>query len=258
MTPNQAPFRHLRLASNGSVAQITLEKPPVNVLDGPFIEEIQTALIQTQDWGAKVVVVSSAYEHVFSAGVSVEDHFPGSLDAMLERFHRLCRQVFECNAVTVTLVRGSCYGGAMEFVSCFDFVVSEPTAQFGQPEISLGCFAPWAAAWYPQLLGVKVAKRLLLLGEPIAAEEARRLGLVDRIAPEGCGDDAAQRLAAEILDKSRPALTACKKSLRLASHPIRSLVAIEDIYRNELATSEDMAEGLTAFVEKRRPKWKDR
>ena len=258
---DENPYRFLRIRAAGDRApgtlELTLDHPPVNVFHLPMIEELSRAIAQLEDAPPKTLIITSAWPRVFSAGVSVQDHFPESLETMLSSFHQVCRQLFELPTTTLALVRGGCLGGAMELVSCCDFIVAESTAWFRQPEIELGCFAPWAAAWYPTWLGPFRTNPILHLAEKFDAEKAQSIGLVYRIVPEGQGPDAARRLASRLDARSRVAAAALKRSLASAAGPGAALPRIESIYREQLTSSRDMREGLTAFVEKRRPRWTD-
>ena len=245
----------LRPGPDGAV-ELALCRPAVNVIHLPMMGELSRALEELAENPPKTLVITSAWPRIFSAGVSVEDHLPESLESMLHDFHRVCQQLLELPATTIALVRGGCVGGALELVSCCDFVVAESTAWFQQPEIDLGCFAPWAAAWYPQWMGTFRSRAILHLGERFDAEKAQAIGLVYRIAPEGRGVVAAARLAARLGGKSRVAASALKESLRHVG-PMGALPRVESIYRQRLAASRDMQEGLAAFLEKRRPAWSD-
>ncbi|HSF14336.1 MAG TPA: enoyl-CoA hydratase/isomerase family protein [Vicinamibacteria bacterium] len=231
-----------------------MSHPPLNVFDGNLLKELSRAL---DDVGSRTdvhVVILDSDEKVFSAGVDVRDHLPDRLNEMLERFHGSCRQLLRLDAVTVALVSGHAFGGAMELLACCDFVIAAEEAAFAQPEIDLACFPPFGAAIYPNLLGSKRAAEIVLLGRRLAAREAEHYGLVtkvvsrDRLAPE------AEVLVCALAEKSPAALRIAKKALRLGwARGLEGLEDIEALYREELAATEDMVEGLRAFLEKRKP-----
>lgn len=259
--PNKA-FHFLTVlcppAEAAQAAELRLRHAPVNVLHGAMLGEMSEALSELAESPAKTLLVSSDWPRIFSAGVSVEDHLPDSVDQMLSKFHGVCRQLFQMPQATIALVRGACLGGALELVSCCDLVVAESGAWFQHPEIDLGCYAPWAAAWYPQWLGAFRSRAILHLAERFDAEKAQELGLVYRVVPEGQGPTALANLASRFNARSTVATSLLKKSLSRASNPFDILPSIESIYRSELAPSHDMREGLTAFLDKRSPKWTDR
>jgi cyclohexa-1,5-dienecarbonyl-CoA hydratase len=240
------------------IARLTLARPPLHIFDLAMVGELQVAIdsiASRQD--VSVLVIDADGDRAFSAGVEVRDHFPENLQDMIERFHELCRGILSLDAVTVASVRGLALGGGMELLACCDFVVASDDATFGQPEIDLGCFPPLGAALYPSLFGPKRAAEVLLLGERFGADEARALGLVTRVVGRDELAEAVEALAAKLSAKSPVVLRLAKRALRLSTERgSSSLGDVEKLYLEELAATEDMLEGLRAFVDKRKPVWK--
>ena len=140
-----------------------------------------------------------------------------------------------------------------------DLVVADESAKFGQPEIQVGVFPPIAAQVMPRIMGRKAAMDLILSGRIISAEEAQQMGLVNKVVKKGELESATHeclksylRLSAEVLRITKRAVTA---GLRDDLEP--SLKVIEDIYLNELMKTHDADEGLKAFLERRKPVWKN-
>jgi cyclohexa-1,5-dienecarbonyl-CoA hydratase len=241
-------------------ATLTLARPPLHVLGLEGIGAMQRALdsLAARD-DIVVLVLAAEGEKAFSAGVEVRDHFPDRLDDMIDSFHRLCRSLIEAEAVTVAAVKGAALGGGMELTACCDFVIAAEEASFAQPEIELGCFPPLGAALYPWLFGAKRTNELVLLGERFTADEARSMGLVSRVVPRADVDSAVDVLASKLASKSPAVLRLAKKALRASTtRALESLPEIETLYREDLAATEDMLEGLEAFLEKRKPLWRGR
>jgi cyclohexa-1,5-dienecarbonyl-CoA hydratase len=147
----------------------------------------------------------------------------------------------------------------MELTACCDFVIAAEGASFGQPEIELGCFPPLGAALYPSLFGARRANEIVLLGERLTAEEAKSIGLVSRVVPKADLDSAVDELVSKLASKSPAVVRLAKKALRASTtRALESLPEVETLYREELAATEDMLEGLEAFLEKRKPVWRGR
>ena len=250
----------VRLEFDERRAVLTLSRPPLNVLDLAALAELEAAAgyLEGQD-GLQTVVVQGS-QRAFSAGVSIHDHTSDKIEPMLGRFHAALRSLDRLDAVTVAAVRGHCLGGGMELASVCDLVVASDDSRFGQPEIDVGCFPPLAAALYPSLLGPRVAADLILTGRLLDAREAHALGFVSRLVPRASFDDALEELLAQLESKSRAALRLTKKALRAGRGPFwqQALAECEKIYLDDLSRTEDLGEGVQAFIEKRSAVWRHR
>ncbi|MCL4817984.1 MAG: enoyl-CoA hydratase/isomerase family protein [Vicinamibacteria bacterium] len=237
---------------------VSLDRPPMNVLDLATIGALRDALeaiASRRD--VKAVVLRSAVPHVFSAGVDVAIHSRERLGAMLDAFHGVFRVMDGMPQVTVAAVDGLCLGGGCELAAFCDLVLATPGSSFGQPEIDVGCFPPLAAALLPRLIG-RAAWEMVLLGSSIDAQRAAELGLVTRVVDDlpAAVDTWAKWLCA----KSGAVLALARRALREGAHGsfAEGLVRTEAIYRDELAKTADVEEGVRAFLEKRRAHWSDR
>jgi cyclohexa-1,5-dienecarbonyl-CoA hydratase len=251
----------VRTERSGGVMTVTLDRPPLNVLNIPMIEALATALESAAaDPSLSVVHLRGAGVKGFSAGVDVADHTPDRIRPMIEVFHRVFRTMNRMDQVTVAEVFGACLGGGCELAALCDFVITAEDAKIGQPEIELACFPPVAAAAFGAIVGPKRAADLVLTGRIIDGREAERIGLATRAVPGESLEAETKKIVSALAARSRPVLALTKKALR-ACHPgafEKSLAEAERIYLEELAATEDMKEGLTAFLEKRRPTWSHR
>ena len=246
---------HVR--DDGAVRTLSLARPPLNVLDRHAIAALHEALADTAGRRAlKCVVIRSELPGVFSAGVDVAAHAPARAGQMLESFHAVCRLLHALPQASVAAVDGPCLGGGCELALCCDVVVATSRARFGQPEIDVGCFPPVAAVLLPRLIG-RYASELVLSGEPIGAAEAARIGLINRVVDDADADAGA--CAARIAARSGAVLALARRALREGREgPFdAALSATESLYRDELLRTADAAEGVRAFLEKRRPEWRD-
>ena len=242
------------------VATIVLNRPPLNIINLEMMDELNAAWDEIDELDAQVIVISGGNQRAFSAGVDIADHVPDRIAPMLSKFHRLIRRVFESDRITIAAVHGPTLGGGAELAMVCDFVVAASDASIGQPEISLGCYPPVAAAYLPRAIGFHRASKLVLLGEPIAAVEAERIGLISCVVPREELSSMVDSYVDRLLTKSAAVIALTKKALRegLEDRFEKALDMTESIYRNELAHTEDMREGIQSFLEKRPPSWKNR
>lgn len=251
----------LLLVREGRTATVTLNRPPLNILDIPTIERLDEALGELErDSDLQVIVLRGAGDRAFSAGVSVQDHTPEKVGPMLATLHAAVKKLHTLPAVTVAAVQGHCLGGGMEVALACDLVLATDDARFGQPEIELGCYAPVAAALYPSLIGPGRTLELLLTGRTVSCEQAEAMGLIARRVPAGALEEGITKLTAEITSRSAAVTRLTKKAVRAGVEEgfFAALDTNERLYLDELCPTEDMAEGLAAFLEKRRPVWKHR
>lgn len=249
------------LHRDGRVATITLNRPPLNILDIPMIALLGEVLTElANDSGLQVVVLRGTEDSAFSAGVAVQDHTPDKVEAMLLSLHEAIRRLRDLDAITVAAVHGHCLGGGMELAMVCDMVIATDDARFGQPEVDLGCFPPVGAALYPSRIGAGRTLDLLVTGRTLTCREAEEMGLVARRVSATALDKVVARLVEEVGGKSVAVSRLIKRAVRAGRDlPFgEALKETERIYKEELGRTEDMAEGVAAFLEKRQPVWRHR
>ena len=254
-------FTFLQYERTGDLVRIAINRPPFNVLDIATMAEMNLALDRVlKEDGAKVVVVTGAGEKTFSAGVDVADHTKDKVQSMIATFHGNIKRVLGMPIPTVAAVNGAALGGGFELAIACDMLVAADGAKLGQPEIKLGVFPPIAAILMPRIAPTPRAMELVLGGGTIDAREARAIGLVNKVFPrETFAADSAKFLE-QFLSLSRAALLYTKRAMRVAvGRPFaEALHSVEQIYLKEMMATEDATEGLNAFMEKRKPVWKNR
>jgi cyclohexa-1,5-dienecarbonyl-CoA hydratase len=234
---------------------VSLQRPPLNVLDIPSIVELAGVLEPlARRPDVKVVVLRSAVPRVFSAGVDIRDHTRERVGTMLEVFHGVFRLLDRLPQATVAAVDGPCLGGGCELAAFCDVVLATPSATFGQPEINVGCFPPVAAVLLPRLIG-RAAFEMVLTGAAVSATEAARVGLITHVV--GDLPVETERMVALLAHKSGAVLGLARRALR-GQWLDEELTRVEALYRDELLDTHDIDEGIRAFLEKRTPEWKDR
>jgi cyclohexa-1,5-dienecarbonyl-CoA hydratase len=242
---------------NPPVARIVLRNPPLNVIDIAMMEEMAQALAAVEERRDVSVIVFSGDGKAFSAGVDVAAHTPDKIETMLQNFHAAIRFVVASRKVTIAAVRGYCLGGGAELAMVCDLVYTAATAQWGFPEIKLACYPPVACTALATLIGQKRASELILTGRTITGIEAAEMGLANRAVPDEQLTSTVDQTLDELRRLSPAALAVAKKAIYAwdAMHFDKGLARAEKIYLEELMKTEDAAEGIGAFVEKRAPKW---
>ncbi|MBI4480652.1 MAG: enoyl-CoA hydratase/isomerase family protein [Acidobacteria bacterium] len=251
-------FQSIQTASAASVLTITLNKPPLNILDISMIEEICAALRQAEpDPAIGIILFRGAGPKGFSAGVSVQDHTPERVGELIPKFDDIFRLLAATDKVTVAGVHGFCLGGGFELAAMCDLVVATENATFGQPEIKLGQLAPVGVILLPHLVGYRKAAELVFTGATIGARPAEALGLVNQVVPNDQLEQAIQNLLGQLSTQSRAILRHTKSFLRRASglEFAQLLRESEELFFNSVARTEDSKEGIYAFLEKRSPRW---
>jgi cyclohexa-1,5-dienecarbonyl-CoA hydratase len=241
-----------------SVAQISLHNPPLNVIDLAMMDELAQAVSDIEGRSEVSAILISGYGGSFSAGVDVAAHTPDKVEAMLSKFHAVIRALVSSKKVTIAAVNGHCLGGGAELAMVCDLVYTAEDAQWGFPEIKLGCYPPVAVTALAALVGQKHAADLILTGRTITGSEAAGIGLANRAVPKDQLDRVVED-ALKHLSKLSPAALAITKKASYAWDSIhfdKGLARAEKIYLDELMKTEDAREGINAFLEKREPQWK--
>lgn len=250
------PLRVERL-DNGALWDVELDHGKGNILDSVLIRALRSLFEEAAEEPSLRAVCLHGHGAHFSFGASVEEHLPEAVAAMLPDFHALFRTMLESSVVCLAAVRGQCLGGGLELASFCHRIFASPEAQFGQPEIRLGVFAPMGALLLTERVGRAHADDLCLSGRSISADEALRIGLVDVIdeAPENAARAyAREHLLPHSASSLRYAVRAARISLRYRFED--EIPALERLYLQELMSTHDAAEGVRAFVDKRPPQWR--
>jgi len=252
-------FKNIIYESADGVAKISINRPPLNVLNIETLLELTLALERARDdVGVRVIVITGVGDHAFSAGLDIKDHFPDRIETALNTFNKVFHLLANVDKPTLAVVHGFALGGGCELASSCDMIIASEKAQFGQPEISVGAIPSVATVLLPRLVGRKKAFELILTGDVIGAAEAKRIGLVNHVVPPEKLEETANELINKLKDKSPVVL----KLTRMALYQTidldfkRALDNVTSLYLNLLMRTEDAVEGLKAFLEKRKPQWK--
>jgi cyclohexa-1,5-dienecarbonyl-CoA hydratase len=244
------------LERDDRLLRIRLDRPKANLIDAGMIAALDDAFGSQTDNPKLAGILLDAEGPHFSFGASVEEHLPEQCAEMLGSLHGLVIKMLECPVPILAAVQGQCLGGGLEVVCGASQIFAATDAKFGQPEIKLAVFAPAASCLLPERIGQANAEDLLFSGRSISASEALNLGLVQAVS------DDPQSTALDWFDNHLNERSA--SSLRFAVQAVRlqrterikqQLESVERLYIDELMSTHDALEGLTAFVEKRSAHW---
>ena len=247
------------LEFDGALLRLRLARPKANIVDSGMIAALDGALVAYRAQPGLRGVLLDAEGPNFSFGASVEEHLPAQCGQMLASLHALILLMLEFPAPILVAVRGQCLGGGLEVALAGSLIFASPDAQFGQPEMKLGVFAPAASVLLPYRVNQPTAEDLLFSGRSVGAAEARAAGLVHTVFddPETAAlayfnQHLAGRSAASLACAVAAARGALIREVRMR------LGEVERLYLDRLMATRDANEGLTAFLAKRKPLWEHR
>lgn len=250
--------KHVQLEIAEGFATITLDRPPLNVLNVPMMTELNGLLEDVLTRNDTAALLIRGCGKAFSAGVDVADHTADRVGEMIRLFHGIFRKLAQTDALTIAAVQGAALGGGCELACFCDIVLASERAKFGQPEVQVGVFPPVAACVFPPQIGIKKAIELNALGATIDAKEAHRIGLVNQVFAAEEFDQKVGEYLEGIKRLSRPVVRLAKRatSLTVRRQMLEQLEETEAMYLGELMKLQDAHEGIAAFMEKRSPVWK--
>ena len=250
----------VRATMKDGIGTLVMNLPPLNIVTREALRHVRTRLEElAAEPTLRVVLFRSEGKH-FSAGADVGEHMPGLFEEMIPEFMQTIAALRDFPLPVVAAVQGRCLGGGFELAQAADLIVAGETASFGQPEILLGVTAPAASVVLPMIAPAAVAADILFTGDAITATDAHRVGLVARVVPDDRIEEAALELCGRIARHSGAALRVAKRMLRAGERDARTaaLADAERLYVEALMQTGDATEGLTAFLEKRKPVWSHR
>ncbi len=253
----------LQLELRGHTAVITINNPAANTWDEeslPALADLVEKLNAERDVWA--LVLTGAGEKFFSAGADLTlfaDGNPDTAQRMTDHFGRAFETLADFRGVSIAAINGFAMGGGLEAALACDIRIAEEQAQMALPEAKVGLL-PCAGGTQrlSYLVGEGWAKRLILCGERIDAATAERIKLVEEVVPKGTALDRALALAEQVGAQSPTSVAMCKRLLHTGRDTVISagLAGERDLFV-ELFSTEDQKEGVNAFLEKRKPQWKN-
>ena len=246
------------LDREGQLLRLRLAQPKANIVDAAMIGALSDALENHLNVSTLKAVLLDAEGSHFSFGASVEEHMPEQCAAMLRAIHDLVLRIAESPVPVLVAIQGQCLGGGLELALATHLIFVSPDANLAQPEINIGVLAPAASCLLPMRIGRAAAEDILISGRGISGEDAGRIGLANFVA-EDPQQAALDYFDAHLANKSASSLRHAVRAARLGfGESLRAQIrAVEDLYLNDLMSTQDAVEGLVSFMEKRPARWEN-
>lgn len=256
-------YEQIRYEIDGPLALITISREKVrNALSQATIAEIHAALQAIEaDPALRVAIITGAGDRAFVAGADINElrALPNATAARLlaEGGHRVGLFIAGMQKIVIAAVNGFALGGGCELAMACDLRIAADSAKFGQPEINLGIIPGWGGTQrLTRLVGPGMSKLLNITGDLIDAQEALRIGLVERVVPAADLMPQARALALQIASKAPLAVAAIKQAVnRGADMGLADACMYEAALFGDITATSDAKEGTSAFLEKRQPTW---
>ncbi|RJX15813.1 crotonase [Candidatus Bathyarchaeota archaeon] len=258
-------YKTILVEKKDGVAKITLNRPEkLNSINKDVIQDLSLALEDIRkDENVRVVVITGAGDRAFSAGADIsmlkEIKTPVEARELIwSAVEKVIRAIENLEKPVIAAVNGLALGGGCELAMACDIIIASDKARFGQPEINLGVLPGWGGmSRLAMIVGFQKAKELVFTGDMISAEEAEKIGLVNKVVPAEKFNEAVDELVNKLLSKSPIALKLAKEAVnRGPGIDVEAALARDRELFALSVSSEDAKEGLSAFLEKRKPVFK--
>jgi len=253
-------YRFIKYEKADAVARITLNRPKFNMMNIDMMNEMSDQIEALRDdTDLKCLAFYAEGKH-FCTGVEVGDHKPENVEQMIATFNRLVELVDQLEVPTLAVVQGFCLGGGMELAIACDVIVAAKAAKFGQPEIKVGFFPPYAAVRLPHLIGPAKAIEICTTGKFYTAEEAQLMGMVNYAVADDQLSGTSEQIIKDIQSNSPLIIRLNKRAVKkhLGLDFKTALEGASDLFLNTLMKTEDTLEGIASYEEKRQPLWKNK
>lgn len=257
-------YESILVEKSEGVATITLNRPNVlNALNAALLTEVSQALSELEnDEGVRAIIITGSGEKAFAAGADIGElnALPNAVEGARKARtgQEITLQMERLRKPVIMAINGFALGGGCEIAMAGDIRIASENAKFGQPEVNLGLIPGYGGSQRtPRLVGRGMAMYLCLTGEIIDAQEALRIGLVQKVVPLAELQNEAQRIAKLIASKAPLAIEACKSVMNEGANVgLTESLAMEALNFGTLVNTQDFKEGTSAFLEKRKPEWK--
>lgn len=257
--------QNVKLSLEDRIAVLTIDHPPVNAFDRQTLQDLRDTVLECVDSPqVKAMVLTGAGLLAFIAGADINElaliRTEAEAHQMLEMGQETFNIIERSPKPVIAAINGFALGGGLECALACHYRIADDRARLGEPEIGLGIIPGWGGTQrLVRAVGASNATQMILTGDPIAAQEALRIGLVNKVVPGGEALKQAKGLAGKIATKGMPAIRACMQAISGGlNRNLEDGLALERELFISLLPTEDLREGLTAFLDKRQPAFKDR
>lgn len=255
----------IKISKEESVGILTIDNPPVNILNSQALQELDQAVDQMlADASVKVVIFTGAGPNVFIAGADVKEIAKISTakegEELALKGQGMINKIENAKKPFIAAINGVCLGGGNELAMACHMRIASDRAKFGQPEILLGIIPGFGGTQRMlRLCGQAKAREIILTGDNITAQEAFRIGLVNKVVPDGEVLKQSLGLAKKIAAKGRIAIELIQEAIQAGAQlSLSDGLKLEARLFGKVAETQDKKEGVTAFLEKRQPKFQDK
>ncbi|MBI4352947.1 MAG: enoyl-CoA hydratase/isomerase family protein [Candidatus Omnitrophica bacterium] len=257
-------FQFIEVSMEEGTAVLRINRPPVNAIGRGLLDELEKAVAELQNEPkAKVMVVASAIQHVFMAGVDLKEMAQlttaEEVAEIIRRGQAVFSRIENSEKPVIAAIHGACLGGGQELAMACHIRIASDKTRFVQPEIALGIIPGFGGTQrLARIVGPSRAAELILTADVLSAQEAFRMGLVNHVVPDGALLKTAKEMAKKIARYSLPAIRAAMRAIgRGLDVPLDEGLRREAEEFRSIAMNHDMKEGIQAFLEKRQPKFTD-
>ena len=254
-------YKHLNKKVENQIGLVTIDRAPVNALNLELLLELQQVFIELEEDEKVDVVILTGTGKAFVAGADISEmksKSAGEGKSFGEFGSRVFRQIETLSKPVIAAVNGFALGGGCELAMCCDIRIASIKGKFGQPEVSLGIIPGFDGTQrLPRLIGRGKAKELIFIGDMITADEAMNIGLVNKVVDHDLLLEEAFSMASRILKNGQTAVRYAKAAINEGVDlDFESGSRIESLHFGMCFATEDQTEGMTAFIEKRKPEFK--
>ena len=260
--PEVPEMQNVKVEREGHLAIVHVDRPSkLNALDDLTIAELSAAVAALDDDDAVgAIIVTGAGEKAFVAGADIQVLAKqGVLDGKenARRGQALTLRMENCRKPVIAAINGFALGGGLELALACDVRFASDNAKVGLPEVSLGIIPGYGGTQrLPRLVGSGVALQMILQGDPIDAQEALRIGLVNGVFEQGSLLDEVKKIANRMVSRGPEALALAKQAVRRGAHlSLQDGLELEADLFGIISSTDEMKEGMAAFLEKRKPSW---